>query len=529
MNKEFENAVKSGTSPDGRDKITPVPVSFWIDSTGDTNYPKVEEDLDVDVAIIGGGITGLTTAYLLRRQGLKIAVIDANRIAKGVSGHTTAKITSQHTLKYYKMINAVGEERAKQYADANQAAIELVEKIVRENNIDCDFRRVPAFVFTQDENYVQKIEDEADAASSLGLPAEFSDRLELPFNIKGAMKFSNQAQFHPRKYLLALASVIEGEDCRIYENTRIVGIEEGDPDEAVTDSGRRIRAKNIVQATRYPFYDKPGLYFTRFYPERTYLMGMNIGGSFPEGMYINAENPSRTMRTHSGNGKNILLIGGETHKTGHGADLHKHYEIIRDFAQSNFDVVDIPYRWSAQDYTAMDEIPAAGRLTSGKNSIFVATGFQKWGMTNGTASAMIISDMILTTDNPWEPVYSPSRLTPAASAKNFIVENADVAKNYISGKLNIPEGTAEVVKGEAVITEVGGNKVGMYRDMDGELHFVSTTCTHIGCELKWNSAELSWDCPCHGSRFNYTGDIIEGPALECIKPMEADPPSGDGS
>jgi glycine/D-amino acid oxidase-like deaminating enzyme/nitrite reductase/ring-hydroxylating ferredoxin subunit len=496
-------------------------LSYWIDTTEDTSYPKVENDIDVDVAIVGGGITGLTTAYLLNKRGVKLAVIDANRIAKGTSGHTTAKITSQHSLKYAKAIKSFGEEKSLQYAQANEAAIGLVEEIVKENEIDCDFKRVPAYVFTQDEEYVKKLEDETSAARSLKLPAEYTDVLDLPFTIKGAVRFSNQAQFHPRKYLLKLASIIEEKGSLIFENTRIVDIQEGDPHIVVTDSGKKIRAASVVQATRYPFFDTPGLYFSRLYPERSYLIGMHIDGSFPEGMFINAESPSRTLRLHTTTNDTILLVGGENHKTGHGEDLHKHYENVLDFAQRNFNIIDAPFKWSAQDYTAMDEIPIIGRMTSEKNSIYVATGYEKWGMSNGTAAAMIISDLILKGESPWEEVYNPSRFTPVASAKNFIIENADVAKNYIAGKLNIPDDEVDIGRGEAVITEVDGNKVGMYRDMDGNRHIVSTTCTHIGCELKWNSAELSWDCPCHGSRFTYTGDIIEGPALENIKPKES--------
>ncbi len=502
-------------------KMTEVPVSLWIDTTKDTNYPSLENDIDVDVIIIGGGITGITAAYLLNKSGIKTALIDANRIAKGTSGHTTAKITSQHALKYNKMINKFGEERARQYASANQTAIDFIESVARDNKIACDFKRVPAFVFTQDESYIQKLEDETEAALKLGLPAEYTETLALPFGTSGAMKFTNQAYFHPRKYLLALAALIEGEDCRIYENTRAVDIQEGDTHTVITDNGKKIRAKYVIQATRYPFYDKPGLYFSRLFPKRTYLLGIRINGSFPEGMYINAEDPSRTLRPHTGSDMDIMLVGGDTHKTGHGKDLHNHYEIIKDFAKPIFDISGIPYRWSAQDYTAMDELPYAGHMTSNRNRIYVATGFDKWGISNGTASAMLITDLILKEESPWEDVYSPSRFTPGASAKNFLVQNTDVAAKYVSGKLNMPLETAPVQKGKAEITEVQGYKVGVYRDNEDKLHYVNTTCTHIGCELKWNSAELSWDCPCHGSRFTYDGDVIEGPAVESIKPLES--------
>lgn len=510
-------------------KFTDMPVSLWIDTTKDTDYPALEDDIDVDVVIVGAGITGLTTAYLLHGRGVKTAVIDANRIGKGVSAHTTAKITSQHALKYYKMINAVGEEKARQYAEANQSAIDLIENTIRKNNIDCDFKRAPAYVFTQDRNYIQKLEDETESALRLGLPAEYIETLDLPFGIEGAMKFSNQAYFHPRKYLLTLAGLIGDGNCEIYENTRAVDIQEGDTHVVITDNGRKIRAKYVVQATRYPFYDKPGLYFARVYPQRTYLMGLRVRGTFPDGMYISAEEPTRTLRPHTGSDISVVLVGGENHKTGHGKNLHNHYEIIRDFVKPMFDIESIPYRWSAQDYTAMDEIPFIGPVTSGKKRIFVATGFDKWGITNGTAAAMIISDLITKGESPWEEVYSPSRFTPAASAKNFIKENVDVAVSLISGKLNIPEGTVEVEKGKAEITEVDGNKVGVYRDADGKLHYVSTTCTHLGCQLRWNSAESSWDCPCHGSRFTYTGEVIEGPALESIKPLETDLGTGNGN
>ncbi|NLB37333.1 MAG: FAD-binding oxidoreductase [Clostridiales bacterium] len=238
-------------------------ISYWIDTTQDTSYPKIENDIDVDVAIVGGGITGITTAYLLNMRGVKLAVIDANRIAKGTSGHTTAKITSQHSLKYAKTIKSFGEEKAQQYATANETAIDMVEEIVNENNIDCDFKRVPAYVFTQEEEYIKKIEEETSAAYSLKLPAEYTDKLELPFAIKGAVKFSNQAQFHPRKYLLALASIIEKKGSLIFENTRAVDIQEGDPHILVTDSGKKISASRVVQATRYHFFDTPRLSFSR--------------------------------------------------------------------------------------------------------------------------------------------------------------------------------------------------------------------------------------------------------------------------
>jgi len=486
------------------------PNSYWISSTEETFFPRLKEDVAVDVAIIGGGITGISTAFMLKQKGLRVAVIEADQILQGTTGHTTAKITSQHSLIYARLKNSMGEELARQYAQANESAIHYIASVVKEHKINCDFVWKPAYVYTQSDKYIQDIEDEVRAASELGIKARCEEDLPLPFAIKKAVCFENQAQFHPLKYLNMLAGKIPGQGSHIFEGTTVIDIEKN-PLAAVTRQGHRITADKIVIASHYPFFDGGGLYFSRIYTEKSYVLGMKIKEKFPEGMFISAEEPTRSLRSQNTGKGELILVGGENHKTGDGENLNQLYQNLLDFAHQTFEVIDIPYRWSTQDCMTIDGVPYTGNITPRNPDIYVATGYGKWGMTNSTASAMIISDLITKGDNPWAPVYNPSRFK-LGSVKNFMVQNLDVAKEYVTGKLERPD-DIDIAPGEAGTVYMQGQKMGAYRDKEGELHLIDITCTHLGCELKWNEAEISWDCPCHGSRFSYEGDIIEGPAI----------------
>lgn len=493
------------------------PQSYWIASTNKTDYPALNEDIKVDIAIIGGGFVGISTAYMLGKEGLKIAIIEADRILQGTTGHTTAKITSQHGLIYNKIKSKMSEEFAKQYADANESAIRMIEKIAKENNIECDYVPQSAYDFTLRDGYVDKISDEVKVASSLGIKATYLEDIPLPFKIKAAVRFDNQAQFHPRKYLLPLAEKVARNGTLIFEQSRVVNIEDDGGYTLITNQGKKVTSNKVIIASHYPCYNKHGLYFTRIYNERSYIITIKAKEKFPGGMYITAEEPGRSLRYQTSEDGELILIGGEHHKTGQGEDTVKHYEALIDYANETFTVEDIPYRWSTQDCMTLDDIPYVGHFTSDTPNLYVATGFGKWGMTNSTASSMILRDLIIDGKSPWQDVYSPSRQTIKASAKTFVVENLNVAKELIKGKItSLPE-DIDIEPDEGKLIEAEGQKAGAYRDKQGTLHVVNSTCTHMGCELCWNSAEKSWDCPCHGSRFTYEGDIIEGPA---VKPLD---------
>lgn len=496
------------------------PESYWEASTPTTNYPALDKDIKVDVAVVGAGMVGITCAYLLQRDGINVALFDSYKIASGVTAYSTAKITSQHDLIYHKLIRQFGHEKASQYAKANEFAKEFIKNISSEQTIACDLLAQDAYVYTQSTDYLNEIEQETEAAQKLGISAYYEDKLPLPLNIKGAVRFANQAQFHPRKYLLGLASKLPQNI--IYENTRIIEITDKSPYTLTAENGRKIIADRVVVASHYPFINKHALYMARIYQSRSYILAIRAQEKFPGGMYINAENPTRSLRAQLAPEGELIFIVGEDHKVGQKDDTQKSYSALREFAATNFKVLDIPYRWSTQDCMSMDGVPMIGQYSKDRENLYVATGFGKWGITNGTASALIIYEQIVKGKSPWDDVFSPQRITPVESAKEIITENANVAAYLIGGKLKPLPGTVELGIGEGKKISHDGNIVGIYKDEDAKIHCVDTTCTHMGCELSWNTAELSWDCPCHGSRFNYSGEVIHGPAVKPLRAWIAD-------
>lgn len=489
------------------------PRSYWLASTDMTNYPELTEDISVDTVIIGGGMAGILSACLLMKEGVKTAVLEAGRIAMGTTGHTTAKITSQHGIIYDKIRNQRGMETARQYAEANETAIREIKKLVDFWHIKCDYKTESAYVYTQQEKNIEKLENEIKTASELGIKATYVDKLPLPIPVKAGMRFDDQAQFHPRKFLLPLADKISSDGVQIYENTRAVGLEYREDITVTAANGKKVNAKRAIIASHYPFYNKQGMYYSRIYTERTYIIGITVSEKYPGGMYVNAEDPSRSLRCQPFDKGELILVVGENHKTGQGEDMAGHYRELIEFSEDLFTIQDLHYRWSTQDCMTLDGVPYVGLYQEDKPNLYIATGFQKWGMTNSMASAMILRDLITKGHSPWQEAYDPSRKNILGQMKTFLVENADVAKHLIKGKLAPVPDDVVINQGEGKVIESDEGRTGAYRDDEGKLHLVNTTCTHMGCELNWNSAEKSWDCPCHGSRFTWSGDIIEGPAV----------------
>jgi glycine/D-amino acid oxidase-like deaminating enzyme/nitrite reductase/ring-hydroxylating ferredoxin subunit len=489
--------------------------SLWLATTPKTGFPDAIS-LDVDVAIIGGGITGITSALFLKQAGYKVAVIEAGRIIEGVTGYTTAKITSQHDLIYKYLVSKFGREQAQTYADANEAAKEKIHSLIKEYRIKCDFERKPAYVYTTSVDEVDKFKEEEEAAKSLGLPAGLTKNLDLPFKVEAALYFTNQAQFHPRKYLLDLALKVSGNGSFIFENTRATDVNDK-PCEVITDKGR-IRAKKIIMATYFPFIDK-SIFSARMYQERAYLIGIRIKGRLPEGMYISTE-PVHSFRTQQDKKGPLLIVLGETHITGREENTIERYKKLILFARKYFDVESMIYYWSTQDNYTADKVPYIGKYPR-KENIYFATGFKGWGMTHGTIAAMIFLDLITGKQNPWGSLYDPNRIKPAAEAKEVISENIETAKHFVKDRfVNIRKADlSELEEGEGRLIKVNNQKVAAYR-RQGELYVLSPECTHMGCFVSWNNAEKTWDCPCHGSRFSYDGKVVQGPAVKDLEKKE---------
>lgn len=429
-----------------------------------------------DVVVIGGGMTGILTAWQLQKAGKKVAVLEAGRIAGGQTGRTTAKITSQHGLIYSRLLREIGQKKAGLYAEANQRAIGEYEHIIRENGIDCDFKRLPAYLYsTLDRTGLCA---EAAAAAALGIPAREARVTELPFETAGAVCFENQAQFHPLKFIRALAAKLE-----IYENSpaRRVG------SQIVCTDRARFLAKSIVFATHYPLRDVPGFYFLRQHQDRSYVLALK--GCDPlEGMYYGVDNAGLSLRSAG----EYLLLGGNSHRTGENKKGGA-FGSLKAAACKFYPEAKPAYMWAAQDCMPHDGIPLIGRYSVWRPNWYVATGYGKWGMTSSMTAALLLTDLIRGKRNPWENVFTPERIRPEAAREDF---RKDV-KESVRG---LWKGFSE----EKERCRCGG----------GEFQ---ARCTHMGGRLVWNPQERSWDCPCHGSRFDGEGKVLDGPAQKNLK------------
>jgi len=487
--------------------------SFWVESSPEPGYPPLAGDISVDVAVLGGGITGITAAFLLKEAGLTVALVEMKQLVHGVTGYTTAKLTSGHGLIYEKLRSSFGPETARVYAESNEAALAWVAETVESRGIDCDFERRANYIYSEDAADVESLRAEAKAAQEAGLPASFVDETPLSYPVAGAVRLENQAQFHPRKYLLPLAAAIDGDGSHVFERTRALDVRDGDPCVVETTRGE-IRARHVVVATHLPFLDR-GLFFAKAHPLMSYALAAPIdAGAAPDGMFISVSQPTRSIRTAPDGDGLLLILGGEGHKPGADADTRKRYAALEGTLSERFGLTDVRHRWSTHDYVPVDDLPYIGPLHRGTDHIHVATGYAKWGLTKGTLAAMILRDTILGKPNAWAETYGAKRIDARHSTAAFVKENAAVGAHFVGDRLTPGQGDADALApGEGAVVRAGRRKLAVYRDDAGALHVRSARCTHLGCLVRWNTAETTWDCPCHGSRFAPNGTVLEGPAV----------------
>jgi glycine/D-amino acid oxidase-like deaminating enzyme/nitrite reductase/ring-hydroxylating ferredoxin subunit len=498
--------------------------SVWIE-TGPAQpaFPELDAEVRADVAVIGGGIVGITTGLLLSEAGVSVVLLESDRLVHGVTGHTTAKVTSQHGLIYDRLRSDFGLDAARAYGEANETALAWIADRVERDGIECDFRRRAAYAYATSSSERSQVESEADAAAAAGLPARMADTVPLPFAVEGAVRFDGQAEFHVRRYLLALVDALTAAGCRIFEHTRAVEVDSHRQPAVVKTAGGRVVADQVVVATHYPFLDR-SLAFARVHPERSYAIVCRIAGPPPDGMFISAGSPTRSVRAVPVAGEELLLVGGEGHRTGTGGDTEERYRRLEAFAREHWNVRSVDYRWSAQDNTTVDHVPYVGRLNPREQRVLMATGFAKWGMTGGTAAALLLADLLIGRDNAWASLLDPNRLTLRASAPRLVTENLQAGLRFVGDRLTKPGRRAaeDLLPGEGDIARLHGERVAAYRDEDGTLHAVSPTCTHLGCQVNFNAAERTWDCPCHGSRFAPDGTVLQGPAVHRLERKPVD-------
>src|SRR3954451_24808466 len=495
--------------------------SLWEGTSPGTAYAPLVGRGAVHVCIIGGGITGLTTAYLLAKSGVSVALLEARAIALGTTGNTTAKVTALHGLAYADLIKNHGEAAARVYADANQTAVRRVEQIAGDEQIACDMRRLSAYTYAESDETAEQVRAEVDAARTAGLDARLAPDIPLPWSVAAAVELPDQLLFHPRKYCLGLAVATQRAGGWIFEQSRVTRIDsQADRFVVATELGSAIDARWVVQATLLPINDPGGL-FARVTPSRSYAVAARIDDPEPWGMFLSAETPHRSVRPHQlETGEAYLVIEGDEHRTGEDDEGEGHFGGLEEWARERIGVTDFQYRWSAQDYMPADGIPFVGRLPMSSDQMLVATGFKKWGMSNGTAAAMMLTDLIVGRDNPWLEVFNARRAGIKGGLGEMVKGNVDVARQFVVGRIASVPGVADLGPGTGSIVDYEGTRYAVYRNDHGDLQAMSARCTHMGCLVAFNSAEKSWDCPCHGSRFDLVGQVIEGPAVRPLEEIE---------
>lgn len=504
-----------------KDTEAGVRESYWLETAPPGEpAPPPPGDLRVEVAVIGGGIAGLSTAWELVRQGREVAVLEADRLAAGVTGHTTAKLTALHTLIYDHLRRTRDAEGARLYAQSQSEAIRHAADVAAELGIDCDWEEAAAYTYAQSPARVEELRAEARAAREAGLPAEFVTETELPFQVAGAVRVSGQAQFHPRRYLLALADDLLRRGGTVYEGTRVVGLTEGEPCVLETDAGASVRAEKVVVATHYPVFDR-ALLFTRLSPRRELVVAGTIDEALaPRNMYITPERRTRSVRSapHA-DGKRLLIVTGEHFAPGT-ADVEKRFARLASWADDHFPGLSFTHRWATQDNDSTDSVPLVGPLRPGSRHTYVATGFGGWGLSGGIMAGRLISDLVSGRVTEWAGLYDPRRVGPVVrEGVSFVRHQARVARHFIGDRLPAltAPGPEDIARGEGAVVRLAGHPCAVHRDESGQLQAVSAVCTHLGCLVAFNRAEQAWECPCHGSRFAPDGRILQGPA---VKPLE---------
>jgi glycine/D-amino acid oxidase-like deaminating enzyme/nitrite reductase/ring-hydroxylating ferredoxin subunit len=471
-----------------------------------------------DCLIVGGGITGLTAALLLQEAGRQVIVAEAHRIGFGTTGGTSAHINTFADTTYQEAESAFGKEGAQLFADAINEGFGLIRANISSYQIDCDYEDKPGYLYAETDDEAKQLDEIYTGAVKVGVPVNYSEEVPTPVAYKKALVFDGQAQFHPLKYLQGLQKALVAAGGLILENTLITGIETVDGIHTAGD----IRAKSVIYATHMP----PNISLFNFEcaPYRSYVMAVKLkSGKYPDALIYDSQEPYHYVRSHVIDGQELLIAGGLDHKTGHD-EPEKAFADLEKYIRKYYNVSSVKYKWSSQYYVPVDGLPYIGQMPLGAEGIYCATGFNGNGMMLGSISARIVADLILGKGTKYEKVFSPARIKPIDSFTEFVKENADVAYHFVADRFKAHEtdSVKRLSPGTGKVVEVDGKKIAAYKDMDGGIHALNPTCTHAGCIVSWNGEEKSWDCPCHGARFDIDGSVLTGPATKALQPIDTE-------
>jgi glycine/D-amino acid oxidase-like deaminating enzyme/nitrite reductase/ring-hydroxylating ferredoxin subunit len=487
-------------------------------------FAPLQEDLTVDVAIVGGGITGLTAALRLCQAGLEVALVDAHRLASGESARTTAHLTAYPDVGLHAIRQNFGPKHARDVWNSGAAAIDDIEQTIRTHRIDCDFRRVPALLFTEDPARVAELEEEFGVARTIGAPVAFAtDSSSLHGAARASIVFRDQARFDVLAYLGALLRVLTDHGCRMFERSTVIDVEEGDLVEVRTEHGT-IRARDAIVAAHVPINNRVFLH-TKLAAYRSYAFAATLAAPIPDQLAWDDRDPYHYVRSATLDGVQMVVVGGEDHRTGEIVDVRERIHALQRWAQERLPIRSIHCAWSGQIIETVDGLPYIGRNSLSRH-VWEATGFAGNGMTFGTLAARLLCDRITGRENEWSELYEATRVTPLASAHDYVKENLSFPKHFVLDRLQAAQDDlASLARGSAGLFRIDGRRAAVYRDPEGRVHALSATCPHLGCHVAFNEAETSWDCPCHGSRFDIDGKVLNGPAVSPLETLSTGAPA----
>lgn len=503
-------------------------VSLWkrLVESAASSYPPLQQTVVADIAIVGAGITGVTTGLLLQQAGYSVVILDAHPVGYGVSGFNSGHLTSVLLDSDVRRVLAnFGEEETRAVTSQLQASIFLIEQLAQDCQVDCEFRRAPGYLYAEQPEQVKHLEEIGDIVNRLGLQADLLAQAPLPFPTEAALRIADQARFNPLQYVQGLARRFVELGGSIYENSRVLDVKGGGaqaPHCIETEAGQ-VLSDEVVIATHTPIGFRPAVQ-SRLEAIRSYIIGIRTRDAIEDAVFWDMDQPYHYIREAADEQGRLVLIGGEDHRTGEKRETDDCFSSLEDYAARRFNVDAVDYRWSAQFYQPADGLPYIGKLAG----TYIATGYSGEGLTFGTLAAQIILDQIQRRENPCGEILSPMRTKPIASASGFITENVSTLTHFIKDRFSKAEVTLmpeaipgdEIPLGEGRICEIGGKKVAVYRSPEGVTHFLSPVCTHMKCLVAWNPAEKSWDCPCHGGRFDATGKVLNGPPVTDLEPID---------
>jgi glycine/D-amino acid oxidase-like deaminating enzyme/nitrite reductase/ring-hydroxylating ferredoxin subunit len=510
--------------PDSSGATTPL----WLATTAVPQFPALAENAQADVCVVGAGIAGLSVAYTLQRAGKSVLVLEDGDVGSGETGRTTAHLSNALDDRYTRLERLHGKKGAQLAASSHTAAINRIELITREENLACDFEFLDGYLFVPPGESTKVLEDELQAAERAGLAGlVMVPRAPLEgFDTGPCLRFPRQAQFHPLKYLAGLARAVQQGGGRIFTHTHVSQVEGGSPARVWTSTGHTVRAAAVAVATNTPVNDRFAVH-TKQAPYRSYVIGARVpAGAVTKALYWDTLDPYHYIRLQGGAGgagQDVLIVGGEDHKTGQAEDTEERFRRLEAWARERFPrMTQVEYRWSGQVLEPVDSLAFIGR-NPGDENVYIATGDSGHGMTHGTIAGILLTDLILGRDNPWAPLYDPARVRLRA-AGTFAQENLNVAAQYADWATGGDVSSVnDIAPGTGAVLRSGLHKLAVYRDEQGVLHERSAVCPHLGCIVNWNATERTWDCPCHGSRFDPYGQVLNGPANENLPHRELVP------